>query len=142
MYSLPIAATTLTCYMVETPTVGGEEYMYMVIQDPDEGNHPGFQGVMWCNEDAEGDDDEMSDESWDVTEVDMYTHAEADPIIIQACFKRLHGDDCRLDLENKRVYFPSFDYVWLPWGLTNPEDEGYDTLDEYIKEESIDLQQH
>ena len=110
--------------MVETPTIGGEEYMYMVIQDPEEGYHPGNQGVMWCNEDADGDEDEMSDDSWDVTEIDMFTHCEADPFIIQDCFKRLHGDDCRLDLENKRVYFPSFDHVWLPWGLTNPEDRG------------------
>ena len=115
--------------------------MYMLIQDPEEGNHPGFQATVWCNEDAHNDD-EMSDDTWFVSEVDMFTHADADPIVVQECFQRLHGDDCRLDLDEKRVYFPSFDYVWLPWGLTNPEDEGYDTLDEYIKEMNIDLQQH
>ena len=97
MYSLPINQTTLTCYMVETPTVGGEEYMYMVIQDPNEGYHPGNQGVMWCNEDAEAtaNPDEMSDDSWDVTEIDMFTHCEANPDIIKGCFQRLHGDDTR-----------------------------------------------
>ena len=58
------------------------------------------------------------------------------------CHRSLGGDDCRLDLENKRVYFPDFNYVWLPYGLQDPTAEGYDTIEEYIQEENIDLQQH
>ena len=139
MYSLPISDTTLTAYLVETPAVGGEEYMYMLIQDPDEGHHPGFQATVWCNEDA-SNDDEMSDDSWFVEEVNMFEHPDAYPDIVQACFQRLHGDDCRLDLDNKRVYFPDFNYVWLPYGLQDPTAEGYDTIEEYIQEENIDLQ--
>ena len=141
MYSLPVSQTELKCYLAEVPTVGGQEFTYMLIQHPEEGNHPGYQATVWCNEDAENDD-EMSDDTWYVSEVDLFDDADADPDVGQICFQRYHGDDVRIDFNTRRVYFPNLEYMWLPVGIQDPECEGFDTVEEYVQDAGLDLQEH
>ena len=112
--------------------------MYLLIQDPDEGNHPGYQATVWCNEDA-NNEEEKSDDTWYVTEVDLFNHADCNKEMVIESFQRYHGDDVTINWEEQRVEFPHFEYVWLPYGLQDPEDEGYDTLEEYVKGEGVEL---
>ena len=59
IYSIPVAQTTLTQFMVEVTTVNDEEYAYYLFMDPNEGDHPGTTAMYWLNE------DELESESGD-----------------------------------------------------------------------------
>ena len=135
-YSIPVAQTTLTQFAVEVTTVNGEEYMYNIFQDPDEGDHPGTTAMMWLNQDeAEDETGDESDGEYFVTEYGVFDCGDCtEEEQINKNLRRFYGDGVRI--VGDRIEVDNLEYSFIP-GCFDHDD--YDTIEEWATDYELDL---
>lgn len=138
-YSIPVAQTTLTQFAVEVTTVNGEEYMYNIFQDPDEGDHPGTTAMMWLNEDeAEDESGDESDGEYFVTEYGVFDCPDCpEEDQINKNLRRFYGEGVRI--VGDRIEVDNLEYCFIP-GCFDLALYGEDELQEWAKDYELDLQ--
>jgi hypothetical protein len=138
IYSIPVAQTTLTQFAVEVTTVNGEEYMYNIFQDPNEGNHPGFTATQWLNEDeAEDESGDESDGEYFVTEYGVFDCGDCnEEEQINKNLRRYYGDGVRI--VGDRIEVDNLDYVFIP-GCFDLHLYGENEIEEWAKDYNLDL---
>ncbi|WP_159816809.1 hypothetical protein [Cyanobium sp. Copco_Reservoir_LC18] len=137
MYSLPVEQTTLRQFVVYVTTVSGEETIYSIFQDPNEGDHPGMTAVKWLDEDlAEEDSDDESTGEYDVREYGALDGVEGNnEAKANESLDRYYGK--QVFLKGDRLYFDSLEYAFLPVSM-----DGFASIEEYNSENGLDLRQH
>lgn len=137
VYSLPVEQTTLRQFVVFVTTVSGEETIYSIFQDPNEGDHPGDTAIKWLDEDlAEEDGDDESTGDYDVREYGVLDSVEGNnEAKVNQSLDRYYGK--QVFLKGDRLYFDSLEYAFLPVSI-----DDFASIEEYNSENGLDLQRH
>jgi len=133
-YSIPVAQTTLTQFMVEVTTEKDECYAYYLFMDPEEGDHPGTTAMYWCNEDEIANDSDDRAESYWVSEYGVFDNPNCLDQDINAYLQRYHGEGVRI--VGDRIEVDNLEYCFIP-GCFSHDD--YETIEEWAEDYELDL---
>ena len=137
-YSIPVAQTTLTQFMVEVTTLNGEEYAYYLFMDPDEGDHPGTTAIKWLNQDElESESGDRSDGEYFVTEYGVFDNPNCPPEDINPYLQRYQGEG--VQIVGDRIKVDHLEYAFIPGCFDHGD---YDTIEEWADDHSLDLKVH